>query len=388
MFAFLSNRNMSLLACRVFVAAVALGGEVSTADTEESTKRHALTRTGARQTSVVTIGPRELVRHRDKMPFTMDTSLPTLRRDNETWFFYHSVEWGKSLDKYCGTASNPFQTKVWHKSRDELFDLNGWYADIHHAGLWINNIHRMEDGHLLGVAHIELHHQKPNVNHGEDYAIGVVYSSDGGEHWVYCGEIVRPKNSKANIGGTPLLAVGDYFHVYFNDHGPDGRRLAVARAKISDVLAAARSHTVTAWKKYHDGSWDTDGLTGLGSAVLPNSQIQGGHPADLHADAAYNRVVNMYMVTSWCFGNGVGRLYLHMSCDGVEFEPPLLVDKEPGQWMPYSTFMADEHDQETDDVGTVGAEFYILINHKSAANYGIDTLYRRKITVSTKGETG
>ena len=56
--------------------------------------------------------------------------------------------------------------------------------------------------------------------------------------------------------------------------------------------------------------------------------------------------------------------------------------------MPYSTFMADEHDQETDDVGTVGAEFYILINHKSAANYGIDTLYRRKITVSTDGETG
>ena len=92
----------------------------------------------------------------------------------------------------------------------------------------------------------------------------------------------------------------------------------------------------------------------------------------------------MYMITRWCFGAGVGRLYLHLSRDGVKFEPPYLVDEEPGQWMPYSTFMADEHDQETNDMSTVGAEFYILINHKSAANYGIDTLYRRKITVSEK----
>lgn len=171
---------------------------------------------------------------------------------------------------------------------------------------------------------------------------------------------------------------------YFNEHGPDGRRLAVARAKISDVRAAARSHTVTAWHKYRDGSWDEDGLTGLGSAVLPDCKIRAGHPADLHADAAYNRAVGMYMITRWCFGAGVGRLYMHMSRDGAHFEPPYLVDEEPGQWMPYSTFMAHEDDQETNDMSTVDVEFYILIDHKSAANYGIDTLYRRKITVARK----
>ncbi|MHB8861608.1 MAG: hypothetical protein ACYC6N_04330 [Pirellulaceae bacterium] len=382
---FLWNRSVSSLACGMFAAMVALGwGELRTARTDEPAAGHAVTETETRQTIDVTIGPRELIRPRDEMPFVMDTSLPTLRRDNETWFFYHSVDWGKSIEKYCGTASNPFQTKVWHKNRDELFDLNGWYADIHHAGLWLNNIYRMDDGHLLGVVHIELHHQTPNVNQGEDYAMGVVHSSDGGDRWTYCGEIVRPKNSKGNIGGTPLLAVGDYFHVYFNEHGADGRRLAVARGKMSDVLAAARNHTVTAWHKYRDGSWNEEGLTGLGSSVLPDCEIRGGHPADLHADAAYNRATGMYMITRWCFGAGAGRLYLHMSRDGVQFEPPYLVDEEPGQWMPYSTFIAHEHDQETNDMGTVGAEFYILINHKSAANYGFDTLYRRKITVARK----
>ncbi len=385
MFAVLRNRNASSLACGVFVAMVALQcGQVRTARTDEPVAGHTLPETKTRQSIDATIGPRVLIRPTDKMPFVMDTSLATLRRDSETWFFFHSVNWGKNIEKYCGTAANPFQTKVWAKNRDELFDLNGWYADIHHAGLWLMNIYRMDDGHLLGVVHIELHHQAPQVNQGEDYAVGVVHSSDGGDRWTYCGEIVRPKNSKGNVGGVPLLAVGDYFHVYFNEHGPDGRRPAVARARISDVLTAARSHTVTAWRKYRDGSWDEDGLTGLGSSVLPDCEIGGGHPADLHADAAYNRAVGMYMVTRWCFGAGVGRLYLHLSRDGVQFEPPYLVDEEPGQWMPYSTFLADESDQETSDMGTVGAEFDILIDHKSAANYGLDTLYRRRISVSRK----
>jgi hypothetical protein len=31
-----------------------------------------------------------------------------------------------------------------------------------------------------------------------------------------------------------------------------------------------------------------------------------------------------------------------------------------------------------------GEEFYILINHKSAKNYGINILYRRKIAASKK----
>ena len=61
---------------------------------------------------------------------------------------------------------------------------------------------------------------------------------------------------------------------------------------------------------------------GLGSSVLPDCEIGGGHPADLHADAAYNRAVGMYMITRWCFAAGVGRLYLHLSRDGIQFEPP------------------------------------------------------------------
>lgn len=367
------------------VVTVALLGLAARADEPgESAASRSATDQAVRQPIEVRVGPREPIRDRGKMPFVMDSSLPTVRRDAETWFFYHSVDWGKANEKYLGTVSNPFQTRVWHKTRDEMYDLNGWYADVHHAGVWLNNIYRTESGDLLGVAHVELHHQAPAVNQGEDYAIGLVHSTDGGDRWIYCGEIVRPHNSKGNVGGTPLLAVGEHFHVYFNDHGPDGRRLAVARAPIDDVLAAARNRSVTPWHKYRDGAWNEPGLTGLGSAVLPGSTLRGGHPADLHADAAFNRAVGLYMVTSWCYGQGVGRLYLHLSRDGVHFDEPYLLDEEPGQWMPYSTFLAHERDQETHDMSTVGGEFYVLINHKSAENYGIDSLSRRTVTISPK----
>jgi hypothetical protein len=378
-----SNRNPAWLTGGTLALIVTWGcGTIGAHEVDElAARRPTAVPTTAEQIKV-TIGPREVMRRLDDMPFVMDASLATLRRDAETWFFYHSVDWGKSNDKYCGTVSNPFQTKVWHKSRDEMYDLNGWYADVHHAGLWLTNIYRLDDGTLLGVTHIELHYQAPAVNSGEDYAMGVVYSVDGGDRWTYCGEIVRPQNAKRNIGGTPLLVVGDYFHVYFNEHGPQGRRLAVARGRISDVVVAARNHTVTPWRKYCDGSWDQDGLTGLGSAVLPDCLARGGHPADLHADAAYNRAVDRYMITSWCYTEGTGRLYLHLSSDGVHFEEPYLLDEEPGQWMPYSTFLVSEDDRETDDMSSVGAEFFVLINHKSAQNYGRDSLYRRKITVA------
>ena len=380
-----SNRTRLPSACGMCIAVVALQWAVAQAQQADQPAADAApAEETARQAFDVTIGPRELIRARDQMPFVTDASLPTLRRDDTRWFFYHSVDWWKSNEKYCGTAANPFETKVWRKGRDEMFDLNGWYADIHHAGLWLNNIYQVDDASLLGVVHIELHYQTPAVNQGEDYAMGIVYSTNGGDRWTYCGEIIRPRNSHGNIGGTPLLAVGDHFHVYFNEHGPGGRRLAVARARISDVLAAARNHTVTPWYKYRDGSWDEDGLTGFGSAVLPDCTARGGHPADLHADAAYNRAVGQYMITRWCYQEGVGRLYLHLSADGVQFESQYLLDEEPGQWMPYSTFVAHEQDRETNDMSTVGGEFDVLINHKSATNYGIDTLYRRKVTVSPK----
>jgi len=237
------------------------------------------------------------------------------------------------------------------------------------ANLWLVNIHRAPDGNLLGVVHVELHSGEPAANHGEEYALGLVFSQDGGERWVYCGEIVRPQDAHGNVGGAPLLVVGDYFHVSFNDQGPSGRRAAVARAPVADVLQAARRGLVTPWRKFSDGDWTQDGLTGYGAAVLAQPDFGEGHPIDLHADAAWNRALAKYMVTSWCAGGGVGRLYLHLSDDAIHFEPPILVDEEPGQWMPYSTFLTDERDHEIDDMN--GPDFFWASAARSRSRSGL-----------------
>ncbi|HRY51836.1 MAG TPA: glycoside hydrolase family 99-like domain-containing protein, partial [Candidatus Paceibacterota bacterium] len=41
-----------------------------------------------------TVGPRELIRRRENMPFVMDLTLAALRRDQDSWFFDHTVDWG------------------------------------------------------------------------------------------------------------------------------------------------------------------------------------------------------------------------------------------------------------------------------------------------------
>ena len=44
------------------------------------------------------------------MPFVMDSTLATLRRDQDSWFFYHTVDWGKRIEKWRGTPSNRFKS--------------------------------------------------------------------------------------------------------------------------------------------------------------------------------------------------------------------------------------------------------------------------------------
>ncbi len=146
----------AIIGARVGLAAILalFGCVLRAAESDAPAAADSVRETALKQAVSVVIGPRELIRQRDKMPFIMDSSLATLKRDNESWFFYHSVEWGKSNDKYIGTAADPFQTKVWRKNRDKMYDLNGWYADVHHAGLWLHNIYMADDGNLLGVVHI------------------------------------------------------------------------------------------------------------------------------------------------------------------------------------------------------------------------------------------
>jgi hypothetical protein len=105
------------------------------------------------------------------------------------------------------------------------------------------------------------------------------------------GPIVRPsadlqavEDAKVDADlGDPAFApvtVGgvDYLYVYFPDFAEDPddghiveTSLAVARAPLADVIAAARAGTVSPWQKYYRGGWSEPALDGDSSSVQPGS---------------------------------------------------------------------------------------------------------------------
>ena len=75
------------------------------------------------------------------------------------------------------------------------------------------------------------------------------------------------------MGWGAYAIVGEYFYLYFKDLlyvGDQFRpvNLAVARAKIEDVLdAAEKGSEVTRWEKFYQGSWDEPEIGGRPSPL-------------------------------------------------------------------------------------------------------------------------
>ena len=189
----------------------------------------------------------------------------------------------------------------------------------------------------------------------------------------------------SNCGGVPMLTVGNYFYIYYNERvGPnagDAEYPAVARATISSVMSAFANNTVPAFYKYNDGTWTQPALTGLGSPILPNSVSTNaawagfGWPGvpvnttgayDVHSDAAYCSALGEYILTVDTCGGG--ELLLYTSSDGVNWGNKTVVDYASGCWQPYSTLVGFDSSASATS-GTVGASFDLYFTRKSTSNY-------------------
>jgi hypothetical protein len=312
----------------------------------------------------MTIGPPETL-YGSITAFNIDMSCPTLRI-NDTEFHVWTENGDYSFRKYRGTLANPFQTLVW-SGYSGRWDFTGFPTGYYRYRPWLANVYKCADGGLLGFVHVEkADWNDPNCK----YSIGLAYSSDGGDHWKYCGDLLRNQGDalpgQLNMGGCPLLVVGDYFYVYFNDFpSAGGHAHAVARAPIAEVAAAAKDGAVTPWKKYNNGSWDQDGFTGVGSMILPAPDHY-----DLHSDAVYCAPLGKYLLTAWeqvgytypsgdpVLGANRG-VYLYTSDDGVTWgDRRHLYTPAAGGETPYS-FFAGSADA-TEDCQVVGSSFYLF----------------------------
>ncbi|HEY0829259.1 MAG TPA: hypothetical protein VGE40_14255 [Bacilli bacterium] len=289
---------------------------------------------------------------------------------------YHSEDHGKRVQKYQGTLGKLGQTSVYVK--DPFTNPNNVDGEW-----WITNMYKTAEGHLLAFTHIE------NATSNGWWAIGLGYSTDGGNTFTKLGKIVTHNvadtGHNVNIFGVPYVIKDGYFYVYFGENNGGGGHPSAARALVTDVINAAKSGGVTAWKKYYNGAWNEDGINGSSSKVIPS--IDSTHDSATHGDAAYSSYLGKYMVSGYTHGPGRG-VYLTFSDDGTSYETPTYIlhsgDTNKDTLQPYETIV----NIDGSDNGVVGRELYVYYSYwfkVSDIVTGRKWYYRQKVELNAAG---
>ncbi len=231
------------------------------------------------------------------------------------WFFTNRFKFVHTI----GPPSSPFDNVVVNGGDIEglpepYTDTRLGFSSDHRWGnaSWIANVYQNpENGHILGFVHLEYH---PEKRGGVYFRFGLAISKDGGKSFKWCGYILEPdltyetwfnqwhsKNPKghhvfANMGLANYVIKDGYFFLYYADTRESrdtfSNGVAVARARVADVLSAAENRRTTPWNKYFNGAWDE---SGMGGKFTPLNIEPLGF---LHGDAAYNSYLKRFVMVT------------------------------------------------------------------------------------------
>ena len=300
--------------------------------------------------------------------------------ENNIEFFYTC---GYETKRSYGPLNDPFQNAL----PNVTLNMNGFSGTA-----WLMNIYKVSDSNLIGFMHRET---SAGQSEGMFYS-GIGYSTNNGASWTYLGDVLSPyRNDRAgsNMGGVPYIIVGDYFYIYFNEHTSDFYRyISVARALVSDVIKAAQSNTVTSFNKYSSGSW-VNGMKGLASPVIADSSILTASSSDAnwkrsfdsHTDATYCSALDKYLLLIQT--HSLGYLLLYTSTNGIDWAEETVVDYDPSGLTIHAYCCFAGLTGVSDDASTVGSEFYIYYPRKPWPGQGVETYYRRLVTVGNLSTT-
>jgi hypothetical protein len=345
--------------------------------------------------SRLVIGKPQIVYTDAQMPYTMDGSWATVRETNGSMTFFETAMGKKPYYfRHSGTSDHPLKQELAPFS----WDYNGYNHTLP-SGCWIQNIYRCSDGTLIGFAHREdLFPANRRKDGGNNFFIGLARSTDGGLHWKYLGDVIATRGNGAknafwaNLGGVPYLIVDGWLHLYFNEHdGPtvsDSRFLAVARTKLDELVTAVAHERLPVFKKFSHGTWTEDGMTGLGSEIIPGSRFV--HNAsnvsfDFHSDATFCKPLGRYLITVQTHGGNT--LLLYASTDAVDWQYAAQLDKFPDCTFPYSSIVSF-NSADAADGHEVGSKFFIYYSRKAVKDYDQDTLCRITLSVKPSAERG
>ncbi len=331
---------------------------------------------------------------------------------------------------YKGTISGIANPDVqWQKF---LFIVGIYKITQHDIDNIGNNIYGFAAGDLIGITHVELSATGQSSSfYNYRYALGISISKaiDGAKKWEYLGEIINQHVARAddiylqagnslcspgfkvhNISGGSFLVKNDSMYVYFDEFcdpinysSPKKDnivpRVAVASAKISEILTTAGTDVSRIWHKYRNGSWNEDAITGMGDNVVPlpvnlrvyrqGSSSSPGSPADCnawfctHNSATTCRAFgkDLYLMTLSVTTESPLRnaIVLYRSTDGIQWRSAGELYVPFGTYSQYSCFISATTDA-SDDFHVVGKEFYVMYPN-FLGDYRIADIYRSKIQV-------
>lgn len=260
-------------------------------------------------------------------------------------------------------------------------------------------------GYLIQLIHGEQHFCSPAPCGGSPSysALGLGYSTDFGNTWHLLGEVVSPQsawtnggtNCQADVSMGTLLVIGSYFYVYYDDTGTGctpGEQLAVARAPISSVIAAAVAGTPftsgagTLFMKYTGGgTWSGNGVTDLA-----NPQNGGGAYAQISTDpngqgvympsVRYSSYLNQYVLAYTNFYDVV----LQTSPDGLTWGNSQNI-KTGGAVPPNAYFYSTLFNTSGGDPQVLGQNFSVFYVYPFGT-WSNSSLY--SVAISTSGGGG
>jgi hypothetical protein len=308
----------------------------------------------------------------------IDSSLVVIKDGTTTYWLDTTAT---MVAKFRGTATEPFQTLLWSKPTAEVFTGSQAvkeYPDGTIQGYWIVNTYQDETG-VLAFIHVEHPTVKDNAYYTGRGRVGLAWSADFGEHFTYLGDIIIPYGDTIdyNVEAAPYIIKDGYFYVYYKDPCSNGN-MAVARAPVADVLAAARAGTVTPWKKYRDGAWNSDGLGGACTAI----SVWGGIT---HTDAVYSSYTNKYylLISKGNYGGETSWIKLHESTDGITwtYKKSIVEEEAPAIRSGYQYVTITDENGNPDN-GVVGKKFFVY----SVKDPGLEDSVVYRWTVDLSGE--
>jgi Concanavalin A-like lectin/glucanases superfamily/Domain of unknown function (DUF4185) len=322
--------------------------------------------------AVFSVGPREIVmdaedRNSKGLNYWPDGTMGVIRSGSQYAFFTAN---SSSIARTVGTPDNPAVSVLEASSLIQNMKNSYNYT----AG---GPVYRDPS---TGTLYMFYHAEKWDGDFVNFWSlIGMAKSTDGGNTWNDLGEIVTPNcpfgSRNHEITGGTFVIVGDYFYLYFRDCVAGSEiNLAVARARVDDVMTAANSNNVTVWTKYRNGNWSQPGIGGTSSG------LESGNPWTNFMSVSYNEHSGKYILVVVCSGNNWD-LCITESSDGLSWSTRVKIDSEMGESYAPSIVGFGTEPRNS------GQQFYVYYSYSLAGGFNrwSDSVFSRRL-ISLDGQ--